>query len=192
MTPSPSPSAGERDDACPAAFPCCSPRGSRSGSSTCDDYWTGEGAGQRAIWVTMADNWRKRFPESLAAPTRVVFLDHRTRDDVRESIGAIGVDGCHCGWVVAFAHHNRAERLFHTELAVVREDDGGFAALVGACETIARRPTLAVDVPIGLPETGHFRACDREARAVLGAKRDCVFRVWGAQSRFRRRSCIRG
>jgi len=33
---------------------------------------------------------------------------------------------------------------------------------------------LAIDIPIGLPERGP-RACDREARAVLGARRSSVF-----------------
>ena len=30
---------------------------------------------------------------------------------------------------------------------------------------------------LGLPEIAGFRVCDREARAALGAKPDCVFRV---------------
>jgi predicted RNase H-like nuclease len=73
-----------------------------------------------------------------------------------------GVDGCPGGW-----------------LALVRRADGTLAshchADAGALFAVhAGSAVLAIDIPIGLPERG-ARACDREARARLGARRSSVF-----------------
>jgi predicted RNase H-like nuclease len=80
---------------------------------------------------------------------------------------AIGVDGAPAGWVAAslYADALRPEdasawetrlRLFSniTELAEAREREG-------------ERPSVAIDVPIGLPDTAGYRACDSEARILL-------------------------
>jgi predicted RNase H-like nuclease len=40
---------------------------------------------------------------------------------------------------------------------------------------MAERPVVAVDVPIGLPAAAGLRACDRQARALLGRRWMCVF-----------------
>lgn len=77
-----------------------------------------------------------------------------------------GADGCRGGWI-----------------AVTWEADGKvslsvyatFAALLDATSDSA---VIAVDIPIGLPDAAEpgGRACDREARARLGAGRgSCVF-----------------
>jgi predicted RNase H-like nuclease len=108
---------------------------------------------------------------------RRIFFAIEQAPQIGESVGAIGVDGCPWGWVLALAHNNRAGRLSHTELTVVRKEDGGFASLVSACEALPNYPTVAVDVPIGLPDIGGLRACDREARAALGTRWACVFHV---------------
>ncbi|MEA2407867.1 MAG: hypothetical protein QOE69_1986 [Thermoleophilaceae bacterium] len=37
------------------------------------------------------------------------------------------------------------------------------------------RPPVAIDIPIGLPETVRYRRCDEQARELLGGRRDSVF-----------------
>lgn len=74
---------------------------------------------------------------------------------------AVGVDGCRGGW-----------------LAVPL--DGGPAVVHATFADLLRaqpRATLAVDVPIGLLDEGATgdRACDREARRLLGPRRASVF-----------------
>jgi predicted RNase H-like nuclease len=66
-----------------------------------------------------------------------------------------GVDGCRGGWVVATDEG----------MMVVQR----FAQVLGLVDGI-----VAVDMPIGLPETG-MRACDRECRVRLGPRRSSVF-----------------
>jgi predicted RNase H-like nuclease len=76
-----------------------------------------------------------------------------------------GVDGCRDGWVIAQAD----------------ADDGALidVAVVPSFVEVARLldhdvEMIAVDMPIGLPEAG-ARACDREARRLLGPRRSTVF-----------------
>jgi predicted RNase H-like nuclease len=59
----------------------------------------------------------------------------------------------------------------HSELRLVHR----LAELVDEWRSLVRRPVVGVDVPIGLPGTAGLRACDREARALLGRRRMCVF-----------------
>ncbi|REA05004.1 DUF429 domain-containing protein [Haloferax sp. Atlit-6N] len=75
----------------------------------------------------------------------------------------VGVDGCRSGWVCAVA---AADGL---SVRVVSD----FAAVWDlARERDAER--VLVDIPIGLPESDR-RACDREARNLLGARAATVF-----------------
>jgi predicted RNase H-like nuclease len=78
-----------------------------------------------------------------------------------------GVDGCRGGWVVAMADvpDPSSGVLDDVEVRVVAT----FAEVLrlGAA-------TVAVDIPIGLPETG-ARDCDIEARRLLGPRRSSVF-----------------
>jgi predicted RNase H-like nuclease len=86
----------------------------------------------------------------------------------REVLRALGADGCRGGWVAVYIDETDRTRveLFRTvtEIALHRtaHDSSG--------------PYL-FDVPIGLPERVSLRACDRAARAMLGARRDSVFPV---------------
>jgi predicted RNase H-like nuclease len=79
---------------------------------------------------------------------------------------AIGVDGAPGGWLAACLDDDGRTRLELVadvaELAALRDRGGGAAA-------------LAIDVPIGLPETVRFRRCDVEARRRLGPRRGSVF-----------------
>lgn len=68
-----------------------------------------------------------------------------------------GVDGCRAGWVVAGPSGVVVAPSFEEVLAVA-----GVDGVVG------------VDMPIGLPEAGQ-RACDVEARRLVGARRSSVF-----------------
>ncbi|MCR9243881.1 MAG: DUF429 domain-containing protein [bacterium] len=78
----------------------------------------------------------------------------------------LGVDGCRGGWFAVLATHDGA----HLEPLLLPR----FA------DVLALRPRprfVAVDMPIGLPArraTGG-RACEREARALLGPRRSSVF-----------------
>jgi predicted RNase H-like nuclease len=73
-----------------------------------------------------------------------------------------GVDGCKRGWVVALVpEHDDAPTAVHVV--------SSFA------DVLALRPVaIAVDMPIGLPNTGR-RACDIATRAQLGVRRSSVF-----------------
>ena len=70
-----------------------------------------------------------------------------------------GVDGCRAGWVM-----------------VRRDAAGRFAAplVVAALDDLPETDMVVIDIPIGLPESGR-RACDLEARALLGPRRSSVF-----------------
>jgi predicted RNase H-like nuclease len=76
-----------------------------------------------------------------------------------------GVDGCRAGWVVAFARRQCGE----LRVRVVPR----FADVLAAPEAPA---VIAVDIPIGLPETGG-RQADRIARSFVGMRRSSVFPV---------------
>lgn len=68
----------------------------------------------------------------------------------------IGIDGCRSGWVGA----TRAGVLVAETLA----------ALLDAAGIVAARDIIAIDIPIGLADTG-TRPCDAEARRLLAPKR---------------------
>ncbi len=70
-----------------------------------------------------------------------------------------GIDGCRAGWVM-----------------VRRDAAGRFAApvVVTSLNELPPADMTVVDIPIGLPESGR-RACDLEARALLGPRRSSVF-----------------
>ncbi len=70
-----------------------------------------------------------------------------------------GVDGCRAGWVM-----------------VRRDAAGRFAAPIVAAslDGLPETGMVVIDIPIGLPESGR-RACDLEARAMLGPRRNSVF-----------------
>lgn len=70
-----------------------------------------------------------------------------------------GIDGCRTGWVI-----------------VRRDAKGCFAApfVVAALDDLPETDMVVIDIPIGLPESGR-RACDLEARAMLGPRRSSVF-----------------
>ncbi len=74
-------------------------------------------------------------------------------------LSVAGIDGCRAGWVV-----------------VRRDGTGRFEAplVVAALDDLPATDMIVIDIPIGLPESGR-RACDLEARAMLGKRRSSVF-----------------
>ena len=74
-----------------------------------------------------------------------------------------GVDGCRGGWMVAVA---RPEPFEVVSVAVVTD--------IGAVIADPSLAFIAIDMPIGLPET-EPRACDMAARKLLGPRRSSVF-----------------
>jgi predicted RNase H-like nuclease len=73
-------------------------------------------------------------------------------------IRAVGVDSCQGGWVAVWSADGRLNARVHKALA----------DLVAAYPHVA---CVAVDLPIGLTAAG-ARACDKAARALLGAPRN--------------------
>lgn len=86
-----------------------------------------------------------------------------------ESIWLAGVDGCRGGWFVVLCQGMSPPRTLRFSLC------HEFSDVLALCE---KPRVLAVDIPIGLlamPQRGG-RACDREARRVLGGpRRSSVF-----------------
>jgi len=77
-------------------------------------------------------------------------------------VRAAGVDGCRSGWICLSRAGGGP-----VEVRCVATAAGLFA--------VAPRPDVfAIDIPIGLTETG-ARRCDEEARALLGPRRTSVF-----------------
>ncbi len=106
-----------------------------------------------------------------------------------------GLDGCAAGWVLVTtpAVGPVAGAL---DVRVIVDLDPVLAALASG-----RMAAAAIDIPIGLPRRGP-RACDTEARRLLGSRRSSVFpapvrRVLGAPTYgdacdLSRRACGRG
>lgn len=75
----------------------------------------------------------------------------------------VGVDGCHAGWITAEATQGSIQVV----CCRINMLDDLFSR--------KSKPTIvAIDTPIGLPEAG-ARACDLEARRLLGPRRNSVF-----------------
>jgi predicted RNase H-like nuclease len=74
------------------------------------------------------------------------------------SLIAAGVDGCPVGWVAALAIEGGPVEI---------EVFGSITALVDAVRSRGENPTIAIDVPIGLPSSPTHRPCDKQARALL-------------------------
>lgn len=93
-------------------------------------------------------------------------LKHRVRSTLAglgHLMNALGVDGCSRGWIAA----RRGDAVGH--LQVLRRD-----ALKDLLGLTPAPLIIAVDVPIGLLPCGS-RACDNEARRLLGPRRSSVF-----------------
>jgi len=75
-----------------------------------------------------------------------------------------GLDGCRAGWTLAVL-----DETGRVDVDVVASFSDALALVDGD-----RLATLAVDMPIGVPDDGR-RAADREARARLGRRRSTVF-----------------
>lgn len=71
-----------------------------------------------------------------------------------------GVDGCKGGWIMVRRGRDKA---YGVHLATRWQD-------------LPRADMVAVDMPIGLPDSG-ARGCDRRAQAALGPRRSSVF-LW--------------
>ena len=79
----------------------------------------------------------------------------------------MGVDGARGGWVAAAAYERGTRTAFFAAVATLAEWRRGQPA--GA------QSPVAIDIPIGLPTEVGLRACDREARELLGERRSSVF-----------------
>lgn len=78
-----------------------------------------------------------------------------------------GIDGCRAGWVLATAPTD--ERQPALSVIVIPDLEPVVAALASGHMVAA-----GIDIPIGLAPSGP-RACDREARRMLGPRRSSVF-----------------
>jgi predicted RNase H-like nuclease len=80
-----------------------------------------------------------------------------------------GIDGCRTGWVLATTTLSGYQDVPGISVAVLSDLQPVVAALASGAMVAA-----GIDIPIGLPEGGP-RACDREARRLLGPRRSSVF-----------------
>ena len=76
------------------------------------------------------------------------------------NVALAGVDGCRGGWIAAVDDGVGVAWRWATKFRELYDDNA--------------LDVIAIDVPIGLPDSG-VRACDVEARAALGARRSSVF-----------------
>ena len=80
-----------------------------------------------------------------------------------QSFRAVGVDGCRTGWIcAAWDGESWSLQLL--------------PRLSDLLPWLAPAATICIDIPIGLSRNG-VRACDREARQLLGPRRSSVFPV---------------
>ncbi len=88
---------------------------------------------------------------------------------------AIGADGAPGGWLAACLHATSQRRadsaVWETRLHLA-EDIGELATMRDREGSVA---AVAIDVPIGLPDSVRYRVCDIEARERLGERRNSVF-----------------
>ena len=80
-----------------------------------------------------------------------------------------GLDGCRAGWVLATATVGTAGDGPGVAVFVLSDLEPVVTALASGSMVAA-----GIDIPIGLAERG-ARACDREARRMLGPRRSSVF-----------------
>lgn len=77
-------------------------------------------------------------------------------------MAAVGVDACKTGWIAVVLREGA-------------EADSYFLPVIEALRSaIPDAKTVAIDIPIGLPDVGR-RQADIEAKAFLGARRNSVF-----------------
>jgi predicted RNase H-like nuclease len=77
-------------------------------------------------------------------------------------VTAVGIDACKTGWIaVALPKDGAVDAHF-------------LRAIKDLAVAVADASAIAVDIPIGLPDTGRRRA-DVEAKALLGPRRNSVF-----------------
>jgi predicted RNase H-like nuclease len=90
-------------------------------------------------------------------------------------LAAIGADGARGGWATAllFADSLDADdrASWQTRLGLASDIN----ELIALREHHAPGAAVAIDVPIGLPATTSFRACDLQARELLKERRNSVF-----------------
>ena len=131
-----------------------SPESQRPGRRSCgaqaDSEQRHQQTGRPGIGVTACMRFTTSVPRGrVMLPDRMAWV--------------AGADGCKRGWI-------RASR--ETASGELR-----FDVCAEARELLRAAPSprvLGIDIPIGLPERG-ARACDLEARALLGARRSSVF-----------------
>lgn len=78
------------------------------------------------------------------------------------TVTVVGVDACKRGWIAVVLRPGALPEAHY------------LPAIEELSSTVPGAQVVAVDIPIGLPETGR-RDADVEARKVLGARRDSVF-----------------
>lgn len=83
-----------------------------------------------------------------------------------ETVTYAGIDGCRGGWAVAIC----SDRAAWEPLVIC-------PSLGEALRYTATAELTLVDIPLGLDDQRHFRACDLAARDLLGARRSSIFPV---------------
>lgn len=93
-----------------------------------------------------------------------------------EALLGVGVDGCRGGWLAAFLLRDGPFFAVFPELEPLLERLPWAGHDPGSGPALNHGPRLLVDMPVGLPyEEIPVRACDAEARRLLGPRRASVF-----------------
>lgn len=95
-----------------------------------------------------------------------------------------GVDGCRGGWILAcfsqgeisFSLHENVTALIKSLVGCPAAAPSPAADRSPSTEPPCELPSIFIDIPIGLPESGE-RLCDRKGRELLGARRSTLFPV---------------
>jgi predicted RNase H-like nuclease len=88
---------------------------------------------------------------------------------------AVGADGAPRGWLLACLYADASVRrdamVWQTQLVLAADIE----AVATFRDRAGAAAHVAIDVPIGLPDSVRFRRCDEQARDLLGKRRNAVF-----------------
>ncbi len=93
----------------------------------------------------------------------------------RAPVIAIGADGAPGGWLAAFLRATSPHQADSAEWETCLHLAADIGELASSRGRERGAPAVAIDVPIGVPDSVRYRNCDVEARDRLGERRNSVF-----------------
>jgi predicted RNase H-like nuclease len=108
----------------------------------------------------------------VTAPKHDVDGRARTGRQSLSQLLAIGADGARGGWLAALGYGEPDRRIERIELRLEPTFEQLAALRIDPDDDAV---AVCVDIPMGLPDTVDLRPCDKQARALLGARANSVF-----------------